>query len=90
MANDLTGNPLKIDTAAAGVDIARRLYVKSIRWVGATTAGHTAILKDAAGRVIWESVAAGANHVEDDLIEEWWDEIDVDTIASGKLYIYLG
>ena len=90
MSNDLTGDPYIIDTAAATVLSTNNLYIKSIRWVGGTTAGHTAIIQDQTGNVIWSSVASGANYVESEIIEQWINGLIVPTLASGVLYIQIG
>jgi len=66
------------------------IRIKSIRWVGATTAGHAAEVQDGGGEIIWSSLASGANYVESDLIENihtHWVGLKVPTLASGKLYI---
>jgi hypothetical protein len=92
MANDLTKNPWLIDTPGATTLTTERLYVKGVRWVGASTAGHQAVIQDRNSRVVWESVASGADHVESDLIETpdaGWDGMKVPTLQSGKLYIEL-
>lgn len=91
MANDLTTNPWVIDTASASVLSSMLMRVKTVRWVGATTAGHKATIKDRNGKVMWDSVAAGANYVESELIEDItsWDGIAVTALDSGKLYITL-
>lgn len=92
MANDLTKQPWMVDTAAGTVLTTERLKVKGVRWVGATTAGHQAVITDRNSRTVWESVAAGANHVESDLIESedpGWDGLRVPTLGSGRLYIEL-
>lgn len=87
MPNDLTGNPLIIDTPGATV-LYGQIKVKSIRWVGATTAGHVVEIQEPDGDVLWRSLASGANHVEADLIERWWhDGFKVPTLGSGVLYI---
>ena len=87
--SDLTKNPWIVDTASGTAITTDDIRMKSIRWVGATTAGHTATIKDRAGRVKWTSVAAGANHVEAELIENdmFWDGIIVDDLDSGILYL---
>lgn len=90
MANDLTADPYIIDAAAATVLSTINLYIKSIRWVGGTTAGHTAIIHDKNSNVIWSSVASGANYVESEIIEQWVDGLIVPTLASGVLYIQIG
>lgn len=91
MGNDVTSNPWVLDsTGAVTTDLLR---VKGIRWVGATTAAHAAILKDKNGKVKWSSVASGANYVESDTIYtrpgQNWDGLTVDTLGSGKLYVEL-
>lgn len=89
MANSLTGNPWIVDTAAViTIDRVRC----NLRWVGATTAGHTCLIKDNAGRVVWRSVAGGANYVESDAVNPGggpfnFQGLNVDTIASGILNI---
>lgn len=90
MSNDLTQDPYIIDTAAATVLSTDNLYIKSIRWVGGTTAGHTAIIHDQKSNIIWSSVASGANYVESEIIEQWIDGLIVPTLASGVLYIQIG
>lgn len=90
MANDLTGDPYIIDTAAATVLSTINLFIKSIRWVGGTTAGHTAVIQDQKGNVIWTSEASGANYVESEIIEQWIDGLIVPTLTSGVLYIQIG
>lgn len=91
MANATDQNPWIIDTAGATVLTADRVRC-NLRWVGATTAGHGCIIKNAAGKTVWESVAAGANNVESDQLNGGggpfnFDGIAVTTLASGRLYI---
>jgi len=89
MANALTDKVWVIDTAESLTT--DPVYIKKIRWSGATTAGHTAIIHDQAGKVVWSSVAAGANNVEAEQIESHViNGLDVDTLASGTLYITIG
>lgn len=97
MANAYKDMRYIIDTAGAtllkaGLTPGRgNLRVKGIRWVAATTAGHTCIIQDADSIVLWESVCTGANYVESDQIErEWVTDFKVTTLASGRLYVYLG
>lgn len=90
MANDLTADPWIVDTAGAGVLSTNKIYIKSVRWVGGTTAGHTAVIHDQKSNIIWSSVASGANYVESEIIEQWIDGLIVPTLASGTLYIQIG
>ena len=87
MANDASGNPWRLDEA--GVISTERHKIVGIRWVGATTAGHVCVLKDASGKYIWESVAAGANYVEADTIhvQREYKGITLVTLESGVLYV---
>lgn len=92
MPNDLTSNPLILDTAAATVLTNDKIRVNGIRWVGATTAGHTATLTDASGKVMWTSKASGANNVEADDIYpnergQNWDGLVCLTLGSGIIYL---
>lgn len=77
-----------IDTAAAALVTTDSVKVKSVRWEGGTTAGHQAIIKNASGEVLWQSRASGAQYVESELIERWWNGgFAVTTLQSGVLYI---
>lgn len=96
MANVVTANPLIIDTAGAGNILSRELKINEIRWVGATTAGHSAVVRDKADRITWESVADAANYVEESHFftitgeREFVQEgLRVTALGSGKLYIYI-
>jgi sugar (pentulose or hexulose) kinase len=88
MANDSTFYPHIIDTAGAGLVVTGSVNIRKVRWVGATTAGHTAVITDANDRVIWASVAPAANYVESDTVNHNAEGgYKVPTLGSGKLYI---
>lgn len=89
MANNLDSNPWILDTAAT---ITTDRVRCNLRWVGASTAGHTCVIKDTAGRVVWRSVASGANYVESDAINAGGGPFQftgfvLDTIGSGILNV---
>ena len=94
MSNDLLNNPFIIDTASATAITAKRLDITYVRWVApGAVAGNTCVMKTAAGRVLWSSVAPAANYVE---AEHWEtntpliaDGLIVETLAAGTLYIGL-
>lgn len=88
MSNVLTQSPLIIDTAAVTILKTGPICIDVIRWVGATTAAHTAVVQDAAGNVIWASHAPTTNHTEESVLEKWFNGLAAPTLASGKLYIY--
>lgn len=86
----ISGNPWMIDAAAAiSTD---RLRILGFRWVAGATAGDQCIVTDAAGNVIWESVAAGADYVESDMFPaaRMYKGLTVTTLDSGRLYVSLG
>ena len=89
MANDLTSNPWVIDTASATSLTTQRIKVKGVRWIGATTAGHTCVIQDDDSKVKWASVAPSSNYVEADTPTNStpWNGIKVPTLGSGTLYI---
>lgn len=91
MSNDITGNPWVIDTASSTTVLSRgwRLTRIAVRWVGGSAAGHQAIINDASGRLLWKSVANGANYVEADVIKQEAQGLIVPTLDSGTLYIEL-
>ena len=61
MANDLTANPWVLDSTGALVTNERT--IDYVRWVNGTTAGHQCKLTDAAGAIVFDSYATGANYV---------------------------
>ncbi len=66
------------------------MYLQKIRWVGPTTAGHTLELKTTAGDTFLAAEAdADTNDQDIDMHGFTVDGIDVDTMASGTLYVYL-
>ena len=93
MANDLTANPLILNTAhASDVVLGARRRIQGIKWVGASTAGHQAVLKGKVStRVIWESIATAANFsIPLDVLDLFVaEEVILPTLGSGILYLYL-
>ena len=89
MANDFSGNPFILDTvSASAMHYTDPIRVKNVRWASATTAGHGCIIVDSNGDVLWQSVASGANYVESDIIERWWQKgFRLSGLGSGTVYI---
>ena len=82
------GNPLIVDTADATAVVTGNMEITGIRWVGATTAAHTAILQNAAGVVVWSAIISAANLVHESLLPFRTKGLKVPTLGSGTLYIY--
>jgi hypothetical protein len=99
MANALTWNPIKVDTAAATALLTSRLHITKIRWVdsgGDIAEGDQAIVKDKAGNPVWEHRAGGVGTVAD-LVPNVESDFNpplvvtgliVSTLTHGTLYIY--
>lgn len=88
MANDLSGPVWRIDTPSASLLYDKLLLVKGIRWVSkAATAGDDVEIVDAAGRVIWRSVASGVNYVEADATVRHVYGLAVTVLDSGDLFV---
>ena len=90
MANDLTGNPLKIDTAAEITT--NPTHVFRMIWTPTTT-GDDILVEDNAGNDLWayKAVAGDSNQAI-----EYKREFDcqvngitVTTIDNGTLYIFI-
>lgn len=90
MANSLADSPWSIDTAGGSLLVTGNVRLKRIRWVGATTVGHQAVIQDANNRIVWEEVAPGANFSTSEDGEFFFaGGCKVTTLGSGKLYLYV-
>lgn len=94
MSNDLTVNPISIDTASSSAILTRRIEVLRVRWVAElASAGDNAVIQDGDGHALWSSVAAGANYVESEGHHPDYplvcNGLIVPTLQSGTLYLYL-
>lgn len=89
MANEFIDIRWIVDST--GVLTTERQYVKRVRWdaTGVTAGTSRVIIHDNAGKVLWETRATGTTVVESDLIEEWWNGININTIADGLVIIEL-
>ncbi len=91
MANVLNDRIWVVDTVDADVIADNAIKVKSVRWVGgiASVATDAVIIRDpTTNTVLWESLASGANYVEEALLETWWPNgFEVPTLDTGVLYI---
>ena len=71
---------------SSGTATGRRV-VGFLRWVGATTAGHTVVLSDVAGNEYFKSEADGANFTDIFPLHKTMDGQAV-VMSSGNFYIY--
>ena len=92
MANDLSANPWKVDTASATALWNDIVWLENIIWHEPTTAGHRAEVTDMNGKVIGDlhALAAGSGmeyrmHVGDGP----YMGLIVPVLESGVLYIHI-
>lgn len=89
-ANDLTADPLIIDTAGAGSIRPGICRIHAIKWVGATGAGSAIIQDVATTRAVWEHTATAAGTFPLEVVDlSAKGGCAVTTLGSGRLYLYL-
>lgn len=91
MANDFSSNPYYIDTAyTTGQSLFSNIRIKSIVWSNPGSIGDQLIVKDGAGKIIIATNAATANmDVNFSFMDGWFFGLQVPTIASGKILVYI-
>lgn len=78
-----------IKLTAQGDSFTDTVKISYLRWVGATTAGHTLDVQDGKGNTVFPSEADGANFLDICPIFDTIRGVDVATMQSGTLYIYV-
>jgi hypothetical protein len=89
MANEVYGRTWKIDTAGSSVLHSGPFRAKSVRWVSpASQSDDECLVTDVNDKVIWHSRAQGANHVDESVLDAWWNSgFKVTILSGGTLYI---
>ena len=86
MANTFKEHHWLLDTAAV---ITTDVVEGVIRWVSPTAnAGDQVVITDKNGDMVWESVATGANYVEETPFSLSANGFELTTIDSGRVYVY--
>lgn len=80
---------IMVEFSSEGDTLDERLQVSYMRWLNATSANHELIVKDSSGNAIWKSVADGANFLDIHPLFRSVNGINVDTMDSGSLMVYL-
>lgn len=96
MANDLTNNPLVIDTPAATAVISSYISITGIRLVDSANDiadGDQAIVHNGASKVVWEHRTTTPGMIGGDMQTSFnpplvQKGLIVPTLTHGKLYIY--
>lgn len=86
MANETFATFWKLDTI--GTVSEEVTYIEGIRWVGGSAAGHQLQLSDVDGNIVWESIANGANFVDESHIPLKTNGLTLLTRGSGTVYVY--
>lgn len=87
MANDITNNPHILDTAGTIYDATKRPRISGVVYVGATAAGHRAVLTDFNDNVVYDLIANGPDPVIP--IPANPLGLKLQSISSGKVYVYI-
>lgn len=99
MANDLTSNPLVLDTVMVGGYQAQvpappnnlMIYPRVIHWDAPTTAGHQFEIDDSLGNILFKATCKANGQGEYFEVADgvrWEDLWELVTLQSGILYIY--
>ena len=96
MANDLTNNPLVLDSAAATVIVSNLIKITALKWTvdAGGTDNDTCVLSDKNGKVVYEEIL---NVATSGLLQAppinfnpplKVNGLIMTTLSGGKLYVY--
>ncbi len=87
----VTGTGTGVLKMTASGDAVTEIYIlDSLRWIGATAAGHRCSVTDTSGNVLFESEADGANFLDGWVFAHLWaNGVTVATMQSGALNMYV-
>lgn len=96
MANDITCNPIVIDTPAATTIVSNMIHVTCIRLVDSANDiadGDQAIVNNVAGKTIWEHRTTTPGMIGGDMQTQFVPSLPVaglvcPTLTHGKVYVY--
>lgn len=74
---------------AADDAVTGKQIVKSMRWVGGSTAGHHCTVTDTAGNAVVDFICDAANFTDVHYFVEEFEGLIVTVLGSGTLYVYL-
>ena len=93
MANDLSANPWKIDTAGAGVLYAFPVRIGTITWANYTPGTASAVVQDSNGKDIFNAaIPSGQTQMQPVIMSNvgWVRGLKVTTLTNGELTISVG
>ena len=87
----VTGTGTGVFNFSASNDAVTEICIlSSLRWVGATAAGHKARVTDTAGNVLFVGEADGANFTDGWVFDhKWANGLTIASMNSGTIQIYL-
>lgn len=96
MANQAAFNPIYVDTApfvwqpnSAGKPSIIPLKIKTIVWSGYAASTDTAVVEDGRGNIVWSAAGYAADFQQESPNIGWIQGLQVTSLTSGKLQIYL-
>lgn len=104
MANDITGNPWKLDTVTTGTNFVAdggsgamkvnwNVYITQVLWSDFNGAGESVDLQDGTGRSIFKLTAGATtqNPVGTNFGESTWaySGLRLPTLSSGRILVYV-
>lgn len=88
----LLSRVISTSSASGTAFLTGRVFLDSIRWVGATAQGHNITVTDGAGNTIFVSKSAGPNYVEETSLNQKFRQAVTDVkctvLGSGTVYLY--
>jgi hypothetical protein len=77
-----------VKMTAQGDEVFGSKIISYMRWVGATTAGHTLSITDNDGHVLWESMADGPYFLDIHPLFKLTKGIKINQMSSGYVLVY--
>lgn len=92
MANDISANPWKLDTAGAGTIYQFPVKIKNIIWANFTTTGDVLLIRDKNGKDIVNALVTTSLGIPSMSFGsfDWVEGIALITITHGEVTIAIG
>lgn len=90
MANSITTNPWILDTTGATVLWPSRVKINNIEFAGYAVDTDNCLVQDKHGRTVW--IGNGSSDLQTVRSGKigWVDGLILNTLTSGKVYVYIG
>lgn len=89
MSNDVSSNPMVLDTAGTTVLFPTKLKISHFEFVEYTTKTHTAIIQGTDGKVKWSAIGeTDLDPISSHKIG-WITGLVLSTLGSGRVLVYI-